>query len=247
MNLIYFTLSNNPAYMGLVKLCTDSLTRVGYDGDLLFITNMRKEITAMGLKNVHFLDTAKSDLLHSSASKLRIFEYADISKYDKIIYCDLDILWLKSPDIIFEKLVDDKIYITEERGYMSGPSHSCRLLSDEERSLMEKGRNRGLSAGFFAFKSSMLPVLKEIYTYFLENPGKGGRCLEQPYVNVYLWKNQHLCNTSLTKMVAHNGWFLSKIGRSFDGVLLHFAGDIGRTPGKLMRMNNYITKYIETT
>jgi hypothetical protein len=43
-NLIYFTLGNNPNYLILAKLCIDSLVKVGYTGDLLFITNMKNGV-----------------------------------------------------------------------------------------------------------------------------------------------------------------------------------------------------------
>jgi hypothetical protein len=45
--LIYFTVSNNIEYIKLAQLCVESLYRNSYDGDFLFITNLKSEILSV--------------------------------------------------------------------------------------------------------------------------------------------------------------------------------------------------------
>lgn len=120
--LIYFTLGHNPSYIQLVKLCTKSLYDNGYDGDLLFITDLENEILSQVDFKIkpHFLALHnKNNLLESSANKLKLFLFDKINEYDKIIFSDLDILWLSNPDSIFNIIENDEFYISNENSLMS--------------------------------------------------------------------------------------------------------------------------------
>ena len=243
--LVYFTLGNNTAYLEVARLCVASLYATGYNGDILFITDMRSNIesviSSFWPHRVFFLEVGKSDLLHSAASKLRIFEFVLVSNYSHIIYCDLDILWLRSPELIFEKLLDDKVYITTEswrrmtHRYYAGNG----LLDDTEIAQIEKDDTKGLNTGFFAFKSTMIHVIREIYYFFLKNIDKANEFLEQSFVNVYLHRNG-LYDTSLTGMLAHNGRHITRTRTHFDGVALHFAGGPGNSAEKMLQMQRYM-------
>ena len=60
-------------------------------------------------------------------------------------------------------------------------------------------------------------------------------CLEQPFFNVYLYRNS-LYDNKLTKYVSHNGYNLD----SFNGVALHFAGGAGNYDIKYEKMINFL-------
>ena len=42
--LIYFTLGYNQNYIKIAELCVNSLYKNNYDGDILFITNLKESI-----------------------------------------------------------------------------------------------------------------------------------------------------------------------------------------------------------
>jgi hypothetical protein len=237
--LIYFTLNNNPSYLELAKLCLQSLNLNNYDGDILFITNLKKEILENLFinNNVFFLDVPDTGLLNSSANKLKIYKFSDIKKYDKIIYCDLDILFLKSPDIIFNEIKEDKIYISNEDSLMTEKYWSSNLLKTDEKEKIIKEKIQGLNAGFFAFNKNMVEFFEKIDIFFEENQSSVNECLEQPFINVFLFRN-FLYNNSLNKLISHNGYNL----KTFDGVVLHFAGGPGNYGGKINHMNNFFNK-----
>jgi hypothetical protein len=237
--LIYFTLGNNNNYIKLANLCVESLRINGYDGDLLFITDLREEI----LKNINFqkppifLDIENSNLLFSSANKLKIYKYPNIHDYKKIIFCDLDILWTGSPDKIFDLIEEDYFLLSNENHLMSEAYWGGNILSNEEKKHIEVNNVLGVSAGFFGFTPKMVDHLKKIDEFLNENINLVNECLEQPFINTYVFR-ENIYTTKLNGLISHNGYNTDV----FDGIVLHFAGGPGNFQFKYNKMQNYISK-----
>jgi hypothetical protein len=241
MKLIYFTLGNNPNYISIANLCIKSLYKQNYDGDFLFITDLKNEI----LNNIQFnkeplfIETTSSNLMKSSANKLKIYLYEKISNYEKIIFSDLDILWTCNPDKIFEILDEDLFFMSSQDVLMSEEWWGARILNDDEKIKISESNILGLNAGIFAFNKNMVEHLKKIDDFLNQNIHLSNECLEQPFINVYLFRN-NLYNTKLTNLVSHDGYKTE----SFDGVALHFAGGPGNYSIKYEKMLNYYNKKI---
>jgi len=240
--LIYFTLGNNLEYLKLLDLCIRSLYEKGYDGDLLFITNFENEI----LQSIHFESTpfflkiGESNLLDSSANKLKIHLFPHIYQYDKIIFSDLDVLWISSPEKIFDLLDENLFYMSNEGELMSHEFWGGKIFKDDEKSEIFKNEIFGVNAGVFAFNNSMIYHLKKMDEFLNSNLELVNICLEQPFINVYLYRNK-IYNTKLNNLVSHNGYNLDY----FDGVVLHFAGGPGNFTIKYDKMLNYYNKNLE--
>ena len=233
--LIYFTIGNNIGYLKLLELCLSSIKKSGYDGDILFITNFEKEIrnTVSIDDSIRFFDIGTSNLLRSSSNKLKIYKYDGINQYDKIIFCDLDTIWLSSPNILFDSIQEDKVYMSTEHHQsllMSFEYWGGNLLTHEERAYIDANGIIGLNAGFLGFNKSMLHVIEEIDRFYEENIDKVSSCLEQPYVNTYLFRH-NLYSATVDKYISNNANNMSE--EEFEkfeqngGVLLHFSAEIG--------------------
>lgn len=236
--LIYFTFGHNLDYINLAKLCVESLYRVGYDGDLLFISDMKEEIlsTIQFNKPPFFLEVSKTDLMSSSANKLKIYQFSNVKDYDKIILSDVDILWLKSPSLLFDIMTEDKFYVTTEPGSLI--SHNWwgeNLLTPDEKIYIQAANIRGINAGIFGFTKKMIPHFEYIERHMRNNMHLANDCLEQPFFNVYLFRNR-LYEVLQPDLISHLGYNLS----SFDGMALHFAGVPGFYSRKIEKMQNYI-------
>jgi hypothetical protein len=234
--LIYFTLGNNKNYLKLASLCIDSLYKTNYDGDFLFITNF-KEIILNSIsfkKEPFFLNVDESNLLDSSANKLKVYQFQNINDYDKIIFSDLDILWLSNPDILFNEIIEDKFYVSNELLLMSHEYWGGDILSENEKLIINNNNIKGINAGLFGFNKKMINHLKKIEEFLTQNKHLVNVCLEQPFVNVYLFRNDLYSNV-LTKNVSHDGNL-----ETYDGVALHFAGGIGNPEHKYNKMIKYI-------
>lgn len=242
-HLIYFTLGNNPLYINIAKLCIDSLNAQEYDGDVLFITDMAETIkrNIVFKSQPYFLETNKSDLSFSSANKLKIFLFDQILEYEKIIFCDLDVIWTNHPDRIFDLVTDNKIHMSNELVDCSTPKHLISssyfggdILTDQEKDIINSKMIYGLNAGFFAFNTNMISHFKNIYDHIIINPQVMNSCLEQPMINVYLYRND-LYSNALNTEVCHEGYNLNR----YYGTALHFAGGPGNYQQKIASMTNF--------
>jgi hypothetical protein len=239
--LIYFTLGNNLQYLNIAKLCVLSLQKFNYNGDFLFITNI-KDLIIENIKfnnNVYFMEVPVDGLFSSSANKLKLYNFERVNEYDKIIFSDLDILFTNNPDIIFDEIIEDKFYVSNESELMSAEWWGARLLDQIEKNKINENNIMGINAGFFAFNKNMVNHLEKIEHFLKNNISLSNECLEQPFFNVYLHRNS-LYDNKLTKYVSHSGYSLD----SFNGVVLHFAGGPGNYEIKYRKMIEFYNKNI---
>jgi hypothetical protein len=240
--IIYFTLGNNLNYINLANLCIKSLYRQNYDGDFLFITDLKNEIInkIQFNKEPLFIETKSSNLMISSSNKLKLYLCDRIYLYDKIIFSDLDILWTANPDKIFDLLDEDVFFMSNENSLMSDEWWGSKTLNNEEKVEINNREILGLNAGIFAFNKNMVNHLKKIDEFLNQNLHLSNECLEQPFINTYLYRN-NLYNTKLNGLVSHNGYNTNK----YDGVVLHFAGGPGNYSIKYEKMLNYYNKNLD--
>jgi lipopolysaccharide biosynthesis glycosyltransferase len=237
-HLICFTISWNKKYIDLLKLCIRSLYSQNYTGDILIITSSDfKEniLTSISFKRPPlFLISSSNSIGDSSFSKLKIYQYENISSYDKIIYCDCDILWVDNPKIIFDSIDDDKIYIANEAELMTHEYWGGSILNESEKKDIIQHQVLGINAGFFAFNKSSIHLIKRLHDYSIDNYHYMNVCLEQPLFNVFLYRNN--CYKILNKkFVAFNEY-------KKNCALIHFLGGPGDYNSKIEKMTRFIER-----
>lgn len=231
--LIYFTLGYNLDYLNLTKLCIDSLYKNGYDGDFLFISEFENKILEKieFQKKPYFIFSKNENLFQSSANKFKIYQFEKIKNFNKILFCDSDILFLKNPDILFDKIKEDKIYLCKETDLIAHELWGGNLINDDERKDICQKRIYGMNAGLFGFKNNMVDVFKKLEDYMLDNIDKGNACLEQPYLNVFLYRNG-MYDDSFSDEVTAKGYDMDK----FEGAAIHFTTESGNYSKKIEKM-----------
>jgi hypothetical protein len=249
MNLIYYTLGSNLEYLNILNL--NILTLENYynnNFELLFIVDEKfKDSFEQSLVtkipyNIFF--TESSSINDSSINKLKIFEYEKIKIYDNIIYCDCDILWCGDPNNVFLLINDDKILVSNETHHdelMTNSYWSGNLLTNDEKIKINNCGLQGFNGGFFAFSSKSIKIIENIFKFYIDNIGSINECIEQPYLNVYLFRND-LFDLNLTKLVNHNGYNIDKINGE---TIIHFAGGPGNYSYKMDKMILFYEKNIK--
>ena len=86
----------------------------------------------------------------------------------------------------------------------------------------------------------LLKYLENIDLFLCENKNLVEVCLEQPFINVYLYR-MNIYNTILNRYVSHNGYQLSE----FNGTVLHFAGGPGNFAQKYTKMVDFYNKNLK--
>jgi len=247
-NLIYFTIGNNIQYINLAKLCINSLQKQKYNGDILFITNSNYTDLITNHINwssnkIHLLILDnQTDLLSSSANKLKIYKFNNIHKYTNIIYSDIDILWTKNPNTIFNLINDNKIYISNDnKNYtMAHQYWGGNIFTDSEKYKINALNIVGLNAGLFAFHIDSINNFIKIDKFFNSNIHLAEICLEQPFINAYLYRND-LYKLIPEDIISHDGYLYEN--NQFEGTALHFAGGPGNYSHKFNKMTSYYTQY----
>lgn len=243
--LVYFTLGNNKEYIKLLELCLKSLSDVGYYGDYLVITDTEYQRSiSEGIKTnnrLHFMTSSSDDLKSSSANKLKIYQFPLAREYDKIIYSDVDMIWLKHPDLLLEHCNEDKIHLGSEKISMSDGHFGGLHFTAEEKDFIQKNGILGLNAGLFFFKSAMTHHFEKMDEYFMKNQNLMECCLEQPYINVYLFRNKLYDSGSATGKIVQNGYGVPPEDLS-EKVVIHFHGWPGRFDLKYDNMISFLTR-----
>lgn len=221
MNLIYYSFGSDDRFRNLIDLSIESVRKYGkYTGDIA-ISECRRSY-GKGI----------CDPEESSINKLNINKL-DLSKYEKVLYLDSDVLVCGDVNPIFSKI--KKISVGEERELMCGNNWfgAYMFRPDEIYECVSK-KIYGINAGIFGFTANYAKYLLDIMQLVDSDPNRQSYA-EQPSFNRYLFKNQHLYEPNLTGDVvlfAKPDRFKEYAGKTF----LHFCGGIGSYDRKLFEM-----------
>ena len=181
--LIYYSLGfeNCYTYIHLLKASIETLNKTGYNGDILIIIDDQRVETLIK-DNIHIsnqlffcnVSNCLSDLFpqNSPTYKLLIQQFKSISFYEKILFCDVDTIWLKHPLSIFNVINDEGISFGNGLRFPTEVlmSHEIGvwgrwLLSDHELCTIQQQVILGSNTGIFGFTAENIHVLTKTYEF----------------------------------------------------------------------------------
>jgi hypothetical protein len=261
--LIYFSVGDDLSYTELLKLNLSTLIRSGYTDDILIITDEDYRNSLSGqicVPNTVLYHTVKkynkTKVYNAAANKLALESFEKIHQYDKIIFCDVDALWVNNPDKMFEAL--DQQHISFGGGFFvdrdplisdSLDFWGASLLTDSEKQKIEEDQVVAANTGVFGLSRQTTSLLSDALMYMRAHENKVGSCIEQPFLNVCAWR-QNKYNLALKKY-AFNGAakqsFIDKYSKYLeeykDLCVVHFANGVGRFASKLELMRHFSAQY----
>lgn len=252
MNLIYICVFCQESYINLLKLLITSILMKGNINkettDILIITSpsfqplIQKELELIDLPIRYYILDLHT-LMEACSCKLKIFQYNEIDKYEKILYLDTDVLVNSDINILFNtEIPSDKLHALEE-SYI-GHEYSGGIFFDLKAFYKY---TPAFSSGVFYFINSI--SIKKLFedtnihidNYMRENNEPPG-CLEQPFLIYNSFIQDKYDNQFMKKYLENNP---EKVNE--DIIIYHFPGCPGEYNSKLSKMLDFLMKINNVT
>jgi hypothetical protein len=117
-DLVYYTIGFSQSYIEVIKLSIYTLRKSGWTGDVALICDnslLAQCKKAIG-PDVMYLSIADSKTPEqASTNKLRIFDFPEVSSYDRILFLDGDIIVHMDVNALFSRITrNDVLYVSTE-------------------------------------------------------------------------------------------------------------------------------------
>ena len=239
---------HNEKYIELLKLLLITLktksnfkhTDILINTSTFFKTVIEREVKMLelNLPILYFIKDGVGNVMEASSSKLDIFEYKDIDKYNKILYLDTDILINRDISNVFEINIDHtKLYALEEGNIKHIFWGGDQFWDSNVRDIP------AFSAGVFLFVNNT--VIKELFNdvkrHIIRHITEGKRipeCLEQPFL-VYNSISQNKYDNQLMKE-----YIECNPSKQTGKHIYHFPGGPGNYSSKIQKMAFFFKNYM---
>ena len=252
MNLIYACVFYNAEYIRLLELLLLSL-RIYSTCDsfhILIITSegFTEKIKDFSMKiglpvKIHCLPC--TSIFEAACARLHIFDWPEISAYNKILYVDTDIIIRRDLSRLFMIDIDDILY-----GYPSGTLQSPQFggqffdFSHIDPTIV------GVNSGTLLFKRC--PAICNLFTKIrahidehvsLKKPIPA--VMDQPFINYHAFTTG-MCNTSILKPYVSLYEDTLLVDNAHTAMICHFSYPIGNFAHKYARMCEFFKGLLTT-
>ena len=250
-NLIYCCVFYNKDYFRLLDLLLKSMKVYSTQTfDFLVMTTaefepeVKKIAKTLNLElNIFCLEF--KTIFQAACARLFIFDYPNLSKYEKILYLDTDIIIKGELAQVFALPIEDLLH-----GITSGNIGSQNFGSQ----FFDFGtidRNlAGINSGTLLFLNSenMKNLFERIRNHVKQFTNDGNQppyCMDQPFINYHAIKDSLYNSTLLNPLVSlFEG--NDTVDNYATSIICHFSYPIGNFGHKFYRMCNFLTKILST-
>lgn len=245
-NLVYYSVGINPEYSEMLIISLDSLIKTNPNPpDILIITDKNyyeNNLIKLKYDNLyyHFVEIDE-DPNTVAFNRLKIFEFSNISEYDKIIYLDVDTIVNCDIEMFFKNLHPNKLNVVVEDFEIKNHQRiqfSLGNYNKEDISFFEKNKIYTFNSGTFMFQNSLL--MKKHFTNVLsliENHD-GEFFTDQSFMNYY-FNTYALTDVSAIRK-GENYYYIvdENINNDIDltNKIMHFIGNTFVASNKLKNM-----------
>ena len=237
MNCIFCCVFNQEKYLDMFFLFLESIIIYGELDNTILVytsTSFMNKIKQSHLFNdniVFEINDTYDNIDKSCKARLDLFNF-DLSKYEKILYLDTDILVKGNINKVFDVCTEDFLYVLEE-GVIDGAEYWGKsLFGDEINNYEDK---TAFTSGILLFnncekiKNLFEEINKDIETRYHS-------FYDQPFIVYNAFKYNLHNNKVLKSLVVNNDDNIHS-----DKVVHHFPGGPGCYHKKLVLMENFLT------
>lgn len=239
-NLIYTCCFHQEGYIDVVRHFISSLkSYLNANTDILVYTTSQFREQMSDIEGVQFFEKNFYKTMNQARiSKVDIFDYPEIDKYDKVLYLDADSLIIAPIEPIFDAIQDNVVYAVGEGNIMCEAEYWGRSLFLRDNADAED--REGLGAYALGFKN--LPEIKKLFikikqAFYLDMYQNKLRFYDQPFLNFYLIKND-VCNIQTFKKYMSSRPTAEEATKNGVSVV-HFSGCPGHADVKMELINDF--------
>lgn len=244
-NLIYFTLFGNKDYLNLVNLLAISFKLFGNCKENIdfmvitsndFVSEINTIFNKLSFEIDFFIIDHGHDFLFLLSSRVLIFEYEKINKYNKILYIDTDILITNDIYKMFDFSLENKLYTLME-GVIGDIYHGCEFF---DFNIYDKNIS-GFTTGILLFNNCI--EIKKLFQIILndikdniENNKIKPVAFDQAFFNYHAITKNLSNNIELTNLCINNPNDYIFLNHTIS----HFPGGVGNYKDKIERIQRYL-------
>jgi len=249
MNCIFVCVFNQEKYVDMFYLLLESIFIYGNldnNTNILVYTstvfmNMIKKSSLFNEKITFEINDNYNDIEKSCKSRLDLFNLSSVSKYEKILYLDTDILVKDDINKVFDVCKKDVLYVLEEGSIENkNDHHGHTLFGDEIHHYSDKS---AFTSGILLFNNC--DKIKHLFSQIVEdiiNRPYDFICFDQPYIVYNAFKNNVYDNKTLKSLVVNNDSNIYS-----DKVIHHFPGGPGVYQHKITNMTIFLNSIKDST
>jgi hypothetical protein len=251
-NLVYCCVFYNKNYFRLLDLLLKSMKMYSsHDSfDFLVMTSpeFEPEVKKMGLTlnlelKVFCLDF--KTIFQAACARLFIFDYPEISKYEKLLYLDTDIIIKGDLAPLLALPIEDLLHGIQS-GHLWSQSFGSQFFDFGKIDQNLAGINSGTL--LFLNSENMKNLFGRIRNHVKQFTDEGKEvpyCMDQPFINYHAIKDSLYDNQILNPLVSlFEG--NDTVDNYATSVICHFSYPIGNFGHKFFRMSNFLTKILST-
>ena len=253
-NLVYCCVFYNKDYFKLLDLLLKSMKMYSSVGtfDFLIMTSpeFEPEVKRMAIDlnldliselNLKIFTLDFKTIFQAACARLFIFEYPEISGYEKLLYLDTDIIIKGDLARVFALPIEDLLYGISS-GNIGSQSFGAQFFNFGEIDQNLAGINSGTL--LFLNSENMRNLFEKIKNHVKKFTDEGNQppyCMDQPFINFHAIKSSLYNNQILNSLVS-----LFEGDDTVDNfetsVICHFSFPIGNFGHKFQRMRDFLSK-----
>jgi len=245
-NLVYCCVFYNKDYLKLLNLLLASVAHYSKKDtwNFLIITSKEFESDILTFSDTYgiylrIFTINLTTIFQAACARLCIFDYPNISEYEKILYLDTDIIIKGDLASMFTLPIEDLLYAIES-GKIDSHNFGGQFFDfgKIDRSLT------GINSGTLLFLNSenMKNLFKKIQNHIKEFTNEGHPvpyCMDQPFINYHAIKDGQYDNKLLNTLVSlFEG--NDTVDNYSSSIICHFSFPIGNFSHKFIRMKRFL-------
>ena len=242
MNCIFITVFNQEKYVEMFLLLLESILHYGNldsNTEILIYTStpfmqLIKQSRLFNDKIVFEINDNVNTITGSCKARLDLFHLSSITKYNKILYLDTDIIVKDGINSLFNICNEDILYVLEE-GFIDNPAdhYGKKLFGGEIHNYIDQ---TAFTSGILLFNNCA--IIKDLFTKIqqdiIDRPYDFG-CHDQPYIVYNAFKYNLYNNKILKAFVVNNDNNIHS-----NKIIHHFPGRPGVYQHKIDQMTCFL-------